>query len=109
MEITNAAIEKLTKIINGVKKGACLRVLMAEGCCGPSVAMDLVEKPDKDDQEVVKNDFKFYVHKDAMLPLAKATIDCDENGEIVVTGLPHDHQHGGDCHEGGCGDGGCCH
>ncbi len=97
MEIKDAAIEKLKNLIEKVKKGACLRVFMADGCCGPSVAMDLVEKPDKDDQEMVKKDFKFYVHKDALLHLANATIDCDKEGEIIVTGLPHAHQHDGDC------------
>ena len=95
MEIKDAAIEKLKAIIKEHKKGACLRVFMAEGCCGPSVAMDLVEKPGKDDLEVVKKDFKLYVHKDAQLHLAKAVIDCDANGEIIVTGLPSP--------EGGCG------
>ena len=96
MEITYAAIKKLTKVIEHVKKGACLRVLMTEGCCGPTVAMDLVDTPDKDDQEIIKKDFRFYVHKDAMPHLAKATVDCDKDGEIVITGLP---EH----------DGGCCH
>jgi len=97
MDIKDAAIEKLKAIIKEHKKGACLRVFMAEGCCGPNVAMELVEKPEKDDLEVVKNDFKLYVHKDAQLHLAKAVIDCDESGEIVVTGLPGQ--------EGGCGCG----
>ncbi|MDP2866876.1 MAG: iron-sulfur cluster biosynthesis family protein [Elusimicrobiota bacterium] len=95
MEIKDAAIEKLKVIIKEHKKGACLRVFMAEGCCGPSVAMDLVEKPEKDDLEVVKKDLKLYVHKDAQPHLAKAVIDCGADGEIVVTGLPGP--------EGGCG------
>ncbi|MDD5208310.1 MAG: iron-sulfur cluster biosynthesis family protein [Elusimicrobiales bacterium] len=97
MEIKDAAIEKLKAIIKEHKKGACLRVFMTEGCCGPSVAMDLVEKPGKDDLEVLKKDLKLYVHKDAQLHLAKAVIDCGEDGEIVVTGLPDP--------EGGCGCG----
>ena len=97
MEIKDAAIEKLKEIIKAHKKGACLRVFMADGCCGPSVAMDLVEKAEKDDLEVMKKDLKIYVHKDAQLPLAQAVIDCDENGEIIVTGLPNP--------EGGCGCG----
>ncbi len=94
MEITNAAIEKIAKIIKNAKKGACLRVFMAEGCCGPTVAMDLVQKPDKDDQEIIKKDFKCYVHKEALIQLAKVTVDCDKEGEIVITGLP---EHGGNC------------
>ena len=109
MEITNAAIETLKKVIKEEGKGSCLRIFMTEGCCGPSLAMDLAPKPDKDDAEIVKNDFKFYVHKDAAPQLEKATIDCDAEGGITVKGLPaHSHEcGGGDCGGGECGSGDC--
>ncbi|HBA61640.1 MAG TPA: hypothetical protein DCZ92_12665 [Elusimicrobia bacterium] len=105
MEIKNAAVEKLKEIMKGRKAGACLRLSMAEGCCGPSLAMDIVEKPEKGDAEFEKNGLKLYIHKDAEIVLAKAVIDCDKNGDIMITGLPehdhgHDHGHGGEC---GCG------
>ena len=95
MEIKDAAIAKLQKIIKEVNKGPCLRIFMTEGCCGPSVAMDIAAKPEKDDQEILIKDFKVYVHKSASDLLAKAVIDCDKDGEITVTGLPEN-----DC---GCG------
>lgn len=107
MEITDAAVTKLKEIIKEVKKGDCLRIFMTEGCCGPSVAMDIAVKPEKDDVEFVKGDFKMYIHKEASTQVEKTVIDCDKNGEIVMTGLPgHSHGCGDSCGD-GCGDGGC--
>jgi Fe-S cluster assembly iron-binding protein IscA len=107
MEITDAAIETLKKVIKEEGKGSCLRIFMTEGCCGPSLAMDLAPKPDKDDAETVKNDFKLYVHKAAAPMLEKAIIDCDAAGGIILKGQP---SHGcGDSCGGGEGDCGCGH
>ncbi len=97
MEITGAAIETLKKVIKEEGKGSCLRIFTTEGCCGPSLAMDLAPKPDKDDAEIIKNDFKLYVHKTAAPQLEKAIIDCDAAGGIILKGLPSQ----------GRGDGGC--
>ncbi len=112
MEITDAAIETLKKVIKEEGKGSCLRIFTTEGCCGPSLAMDLAPKPDKDDTEIVKKDFKVYVHKDAAPMLEKAVIDCDADGGISVKGLPS-HGCGDSCGGGDCGDGksdcGCGH
>ncbi|OIN99528.1 MAG: hypothetical protein AUJ51_12670 [Elusimicrobia bacterium CG1_02_56_21] len=94
MEIKDAAVEKLKKIIKEVNKGPCLRIFMTEGCCGPSIAMDITPKPENGDREVVIKDLKVYVHNDAVAELVNAVIDCDKDGEILVTGLP---SHGGDC------------
>jgi Fe-S cluster assembly iron-binding protein IscA len=101
--ITDAAVERIKEIIKEEKPGSCLRIFTTEGCCGPSLAMDLAPKPDKDDAEIVKNDFKLYVHKAAASQLEKAIIDCDAAGGIILKGLP---SHG--CGD-NCGDGGCCH
>lgn len=106
MEIKDAAVEKFKEILKGAGKGLCLRIFTAEGCCGPSLAMDLAPKPDKDDAEVEKNGLKLYVHKDAAPMLEKAVIDCDADGGISVKGLPeHQHGHGHDCGGDDCGCG----
>jgi Fe-S cluster assembly iron-binding protein IscA len=99
LEIKTAAIKKIKELIEKQGKGLSLRIFMTEGCCGPSLAMDLISEPGKEDSEMEANNFKFYVHKDAVPQLENATIDCDKNGEILVKGLLG-HGCGDDC---GCG------
>lgn len=97
LDIKDVAIEKLKEIIKEEKRGSCLRIFMAGGCCGgPSVAMDIVEKPEKEDIEVEKNGLKLYIHKDAAAQLVNAIVDCDKAGGIIIKGLAKQ-------------DGGCCH
>jgi Fe-S cluster assembly iron-binding protein IscA len=107
MDIKDAAIEKFKEILKEAGKG-CLRIFTVEGCCGPTLAMDLAPAPDKDDAEIEKKGLKLYVHKDAAIMLEKAVIDCDAEGSISVKGVPgHGHGHD-DGH--GCGDDcGCGH
>ncbi len=100
MEIKDAAIAKLKAMLAGSGKSGFLRVFLTEGCRGPSLAMDLVDKPGEGDLEVSKGDFKVYVDKAAGTPLGDAVMDCDAGGEIIVKGLPEP--------EGGC-DCGCGH
>jgi len=101
LQMTDGAIAKIKGFIDKQKAGACLRIFMAPGCCGPSLAMDIVSKPEKDDAEMEIKKFKFFVAADAAAQLADATIDCDEEGSIMVKGLPG---HGGDCGDGcSCG------
>ncbi len=109
MDITNTAVEKLKEVLKAMNKGDCLRVFLTEGCCGPSVGMDIANGPEKDDAELSRDGLKLFVAKDAVSYLEKATIDCDPDGELMMKGLPaHGHEHGGcDCGDGGCGSGGC--
>jgi Fe-S cluster assembly iron-binding protein IscA len=94
LTMSDAAIEKIKGFIEKQSKGACLRIFMAEGCCGPSLAMDITTKAEKEDAEMEIKNFKFFVAKDAAAQLADATIDCDSEGSIVVKGLP---KPGGSC------------
>ncbi|MDO8805176.1 MAG: iron-sulfur cluster biosynthesis family protein [Elusimicrobiota bacterium] len=95
LDIKDAAVVKLKKVLNEAEKGCCLRIFMAVGCCGPSVAMDIAAKPDKEDVEIEKSGLKLYLNKEAEAHLVNATIDCDTSGEIVIKGLPKA--------KGGCG------
>jgi len=101
LQITDGAIEKLKGFIAKQGEKSRLRIFMAEGCCGPSLAMDITTKAEKEDAEMEIKNFKFYVAKDAAPLLADATIDCDKDGSIMVKGLPK--QGGDSC---SCGDGG---
>ena len=98
LQMSDEAIAKIKGFIEKQKAGACLRIFMAPGCCGPSLAMDIVPKAEGEDAEMEIKNFKFYVAKDAAAQLADATIDCDKEGSIVVKGLPGQ---GGSC-GGGC-------
>ncbi|MDD2806362.1 MAG: iron-sulfur cluster biosynthesis family protein [Elusimicrobiales bacterium] len=102
LEITDGAIEKLKGFIAKQGENSRLRIFMAPGCCGPSLAMDITTKAEKEDAEMEIKSFKFYVAKDAAPLLENAVIDCDKDGSIMVKGLPK--QGGDSC---GCGDDGC--
>lgn len=100
MEIKDAAAEKLKSVIKESGKTGFLRVFLTQGCCGPSIAMDLAEKPGPDDIEISNKDFKVYVDKAAAPLVEKAVLDCDEQGDVVMTNLTRP--------EGGCSDGCSC-
>jgi iron-sulfur cluster insertion protein len=109
VEITDAAVERIKEVIKEEKPGASLRIFMAGGCCGgPSLAMDLTEKPEEGDVELKKNGLTVYVSKDAAVKLDKATVDRDTAGGIIIKGMP---QAAGGCGDScGCGDDcGCGH
>ncbi len=105
MEIKDAAAEKLKQVIKESGKAGFLRAFLTQGCCGPSIGMDLVEKPEEGDLEVSNKDFKVYVAREAAKMVEKAVLDLDEQGDVVMTNLPKPEGSCGDsC---GCGDGGC--
>ncbi len=112
MEIKDAAAEKLKAVIKESGKTGFLRVFVTEGCCGPSIGMDLVEKPGEGDLEVSNKDFKVYVDKSAAAMVEKAVLELDEQGDVIMTNLTRPQGGCGDncgCGDGG-GDGGCgCH
>lgn len=100
MEIKDAAVAKLKEVLKSAGKTGFLRVFVSEGCCGPSIGMDLVEKAQEGDLEVCNKDFKIYVDKTAAPMVEKAVLDCDEQGDIIMKNLPKP--------EGSCGDGCSC-
>lgn len=100
MEIKDAAAEKLKTVLKESGKTGFLRVFVTEGCCGPSIGMDLVEKSEPGDVEVSNKDFKIYVDKSAVPMVETAVLDCDEQGDIIMKNLPKP--------EGNCSDGCSC-
>jgi len=100
MEIKDAAAEKLKSVIKESGKTGLLRVFVTEGCCGPSIGMDLAAKAEAGDLEVCNKDFKILVAKDAAAMVEKAVLDLDENGDVIMSNLPKP--------EGGCNDGCSC-
>ena len=120
MNITETAVKKFTEILKEADNKGHLRSLLAEGCHGKQLAIDIVAGAEKEDLTVEKDGFKYFIDKDAVEYLKDAVMDCDKDGNIVIEGIPapHGHHYGGDCcggeaHGGedkdSCGDGGCCH
>ncbi len=107
MEIKDEAVEKLKEIIKSSGRTGFLRVFVTQGCCGPSIGMDLVEKAEPGDQEVSNKDFKIYVGKDAAPLVEKAALECDARGEVIMTNLLKTQGGCGDSCGCGEGDGGC--
>ncbi|OGR81343.1 MAG: hypothetical protein A2X32_10995 [Elusimicrobia bacterium GWC2_64_44] len=112
LNMTDAAIEKIKGFIAKQGASSSLRIFMAPGCCGPSLAMDITTKAEAGDAEMEIKKFKFFVAADAAAQLENATIDCDSEGSIMVKGLPKsgdscgcDDGGGGDCGGGDCGCG----
>lgn len=77
-------------------KAGVLRVSVSEGCCGPSLGVDLAEKPEPGDVEVLNKDFRIYVDKTAAPMVENAVLDCDAQGDVIMKNLSKP--------EGGCGD-----
>lgn len=101
MEIKDAAVEKLKAVLKESGKTGTLRVFVTEGCCGPSIGMDLVGKAQEGDVEVSNKDFKIYVDKTAAPMVENAVLDCDAQGDIIMKNLP---KPGGNCSDGcSCG------
>jgi len=88
MDISNGAVEKLKEVLKAMNKGDCLRVFLTEGCCGPSVGMDIANAPETDDAALERDGLKIYLAKDAAAYLEKAVIDLDPSGELMMKGLP---------------------
>jgi iron-sulfur cluster assembly accessory protein len=100
MEIKDAAAEKLKSLIKASGRAGVMRVFVTQGCCGPALDMDLVETPGQDDLEVSNKDFKVYVEKAAIPLVEKAVLDCNEEGDVVMSNLARP--------EGNCSDGCNC-
>ena len=98
MELKDAAVEKLKAVLKESGKTGVLRVFVTEGCCGPSIGMDLVEKSEPGDLEASNKDFKVYIDKNAAPMVEKAVLDCDEQGDIIMKNLPKPESNcGGGC------------
>lgn len=100
MEIKDSAVEKLKAVLKESGKTGFLRVFVTEGCCGPSIGMDLVEKAEAGDVEVFNKDFKIYVDKGAAPMVENAVLDCDAQGDLIMKNLPKP--------ESNCSDGCSC-
>ena len=107
LEVTDMAVEKFRKILKDEKlEHFGIRIFMTDsGCCGPSLALELVEQATDGDVTIEKDELRVFIEKDAEATLAAATMDFSDEHGFVVRGMPQsDH---GSCCSSGCGDDSC--
>ncbi|MCL4557420.1 MAG: iron-sulfur cluster assembly accessory protein [Deltaproteobacteria bacterium] len=90
LTLTDRALERFKKIL---KDEGCesfgIRIFMTDsGCCGPSLALDLVERAADGDVTIDQNGLKVFVEKDANETLAAATMDFSDQRGFVLNGMP---------------------
>ncbi len=87
--LTDKALERFKKIL---KDQGCenygIRIFTAgAGCCGPSLALDMVEQPVDGDVTIEKDGLKVFIEKDASATLAAASMDFSEQRGFVLNGM----------------------
>lgn len=94
MNVTEQAIAQLKKIIatfDNPKTG--VHIFSAEGCCGPSIQMDIETEVGKDETILSVNDIDFFVSNDLLPQMENVTIEFGDKG-FRLAGL---QKSGGSC------------
>ncbi len=85
MNITEPAANELKK---GIEKfnspGAGIRIFSVSGCCGPSIQMEVSQKPAQDDVVLTLEDIDFFLENDLFDTLAPVTIDYGTGGFRII-------------------------
>ncbi len=90
LTLTDKALERFKKIL---KDEGCenygIRIFTADsGCCGPSLALDLMEQAKDGDVTFEKEGLKVFVEKGTNDQLSAATMDFSEQRDFVLNGMP---------------------
>jgi len=87
MNITDQAQVELKKALNGFnKQGSGIHIYNIQGCCGPSIQMDIVTHVGTGETVISLEGIDFYVSNDLLPKLAEVTIEFGSNG-FRLTGL----------------------
>lgn len=94
MHVTENAANELRKILAEYnKEGVGVRIFSIQGCCGPSIQLDIAPQPGSDDTIVSIGNIDFFIEKGLVPTLSTVTLDYSSNG-FRLNGL--------------VGSGGCC-
>ena len=98
--LTDKALEKFKMILKDQgNESYGIRIFTAgAGCCGPSLALDMVEQA---------SDGDITIEKAADVTLAAASMDFSEQRGFVLTGMEEHSCGEGGCDEGSCDEGSC--
>ena len=87
MKITEQAQVELKKALyNFNQPGAGIHIFSAQGCCGPSIQMDLTAHIGAGEILVTQDSIGFFVTSDLLSALADVTIEYGANG-FRLTGM----------------------
>lgn len=81
MNFTKNALNQFKKLIDeneNPKSG--IRFYTVQGCCSPSLQMNIVESPSPGDVEIQMNDVNIFITPEAEKMLMNITIDYTEEG-----------------------------
>jgi Fe-S cluster assembly iron-binding protein IscA len=94
MKITEQAkVELKNALASFDKPGAGIRIYSTQGCCGPSIQMDLSTQVEQNETQISMEDLDFYIANDLLPTLEGVTIDYGYNG-FRISGL---EKNGGGC------------
>ena len=87
MKITEQAQIELKKALDSFDKpGSGIHVFSTQGCCGPSIQMDIATQIGNGETAISLEGIDFFVANDLMPKLAEVTIEFGSNG-FRLTGL----------------------
>lgn len=94
MKITEQAQVELKKALEDFNQpGAGIRIFSTQGCCGPSIQMDISTGIGADETSMSIDDIDFYASNSLLPALENITIDFGNNGFRLI-GM---EQKGGGC------------
>ena len=81
MKVSEQAAIELKKALDGFENpGAGIHIFSAQGCCGPSIQMDIATQPGANETVVSLENIDFFVGKDLLETLSTVTIEYGPNG-----------------------------
>ena len=94
MQVSEEAVIELKKALDEFEKpGAGIHIFSSQGCCGPSIQMDIAPQPGNNEIVVNLEGIDFFMPKDLSTQLETVTIDYASNG-FRLQGL---QKSGGSC------------
>lgn len=104
LSLTDNALQRFKKILKDEgNEHYGIRIFSAgAGCCGPSLALDMVEQSQDGDVTFEKEGLKVFIEKDTNETLAAATMDFSEQRGFVLNGMAEHTSHDGSCDDGSC-------
>ncbi|GAB4535609.1 MAG: iron-sulfur cluster assembly accessory protein [Thermodesulfovibrionia bacterium] len=90
LTITDNAVRSFKRLLEEREAiDYAIRIFTVEGgCCGPSLAMDIVEKPETGDIVIEKDGLKVFLENEAYRFLSEATIDFSDSQGFIISGIP---------------------
>lgn len=81
MNISEQAAIELKKVLDDFDKpGSGIHIFTTEGCCGPSIQMDIARQAGNNETVVTMGNIDFFIEKNLLPTLEGVTIEHTSNG-----------------------------